>query len=115
MYLTDVLHFQVMVARAQSAHFVFLAPPRTAGDRRRLSPGLTSVFLDARKVTRMTVAAVDCPARATGEHLVHFAVVEVDVARAANAGGNRAGQFMRQRLLHGGNVLPRQSRIEQAN
>ena len=95
----DLLHFEVMIAGAERAHFVALAVLGLIGHRPRIGAGHAAVFLDARQILRPPVAAIHRPARAAGQHGVQLGGVQVQSAALAEPGRDGLEQRLDQRCL----------------
>jgi hypothetical protein len=78
-----LLHFEVMVARAERAHFLALAMPRTPRHGIVLGARHLPAFLNAVEVFGAAITLRDGPARAAGEHAIHVDLVERDAPGAA--------------------------------
>src|SRR5690606_4933672 len=79
----DLLHLEVVVARAEGAHLAALALPRPARDELRTGIARPAAFLDARDVTGLAIAARPGPAGAAGPQRGHLVVVEAKLPPAA--------------------------------
>ena len=97
--LADLLHLEVMVARAERAHLVALASAGLFRDRLRLRAFHAPLFLDTLEVFAVAPAAVHRPAGAAREHGVHAGFVEVDASGAAETGRDAAVEGVGQAFL----------------
>src|SRR5213594_964110 len=107
-----LLDLQVVIAGAEGSHFVFLSSLGLIGDLLRLGAYHTPALFDAVEVSPGTVAALDGPLRAAGQHRVHLFPVQVQTAGAPDAGRNMPEQHVSQAFFHRGNVVYRQTRAE---
>jgi len=95
----DLLHFEVVVARAQGAHLLALALACAMRDRIGLGARHRASFLDAIEILGAPVTLCNRPLRAAFEHAVHLDLVERDLSRAAHTGRDRPEQAVRQCLF----------------
>ena len=93
-----LLHFEVMVARTERAHFLALAMPRTLRHGIGLGARHLPAFLNAVEVFGAAITLRDGPARAAGEHAIHVDLVE-GAPGAAQPRRDRPEQAIRQGLL----------------
>src|SRR3974390_1041048 len=98
--LSNRLHFEIMIARAERAHFTALPLLSFVGDAVRPSVRNATALFDPLKIASVTPTQLDSPLSAGGEHGLHLHRIKLYGARASYAGGDLAGQGGRQRLLH---------------
>ena len=104
-----------MVARTQGAHLVLLALFRLFRDLGRIGTAHPALLLDAGKVAFLPVTLRHGPASAIDEHPVHLATREMNVAGAAEAGGNVAKKHVGQGLLCRHHLIPGEARVQGAD
>ena len=108
-HLSYLLHLQVVVATAQSAHLVALAPFGLLGHQTGLGMQHLPMLLDARQVVLRPPAATNRPFCTARQHRIHLRGTEPDGTGAAQTGRNLRVQRVRQRLLHRQDLLAPQS------
>src|SRR5207244_6621074 len=111
----DLLDLQVVIARAEGPHFIFLPALGVIGDLLRLGACHTPALFDALEVFPGAVTAFDGPPRAAGEHRVHLCPVQVQTAGAPDAGGDVSEQRVGRPFFHGRNVGGRPATAEGAS
>lgn len=94
--LDHSLHFEIMIALSERAHFGARAFYRAIRDVLGHSASHLAGFLDALEIARIFPTPLDRPSRPVDQHGVHFGLIEVDRAGAAHA----------PRTLAGGRVCP---------
>src|SRR3974390_3750296 len=88
--LSNRLHFKIMIARAERAHFTALPLLSFVGDAVRPSVRNATALFDPLKIASVTPTQLDSPLSAGGEHGLHLDRIKLYGARAADAGGNLA-------------------------
>ncbi len=110
--LRHALHFQIVIARTQRPHLVLLALAGMLRNLGGISAGHSTPLLHALQVGLVAIALRHRPLRAPGEHLVHLAGVQVDMARAPEAGGDGMIQGRRQGFPPSLEIMGLESRIQ---
>ncbi len=98
------LHFEVVIARAERAHFAALPVLRALGDAVRTGAFHRPAFLDPGEVGRLPEPALDRPGGAAREHPVRLDGVERDRPFAADPRRDVARELVREVFLHGRQV-----------
>jgi hypothetical protein len=111
----DVLHFQVMVARAKRAHLVALTGLGVLRDLLGLGPCHAAMLLDPLQIFGPAVAALHRPLGAAGQHGIHLTVVQVQPAGAAHTRRYPTKQNVGQLFLDGLDVFPLEAGVQAAD
>jgi len=113
--LDDVLHLEVVVARAERAHLVALTALGGGGHVLRLCTRHRAVFLGSLEVLRMPAAPRERPPRAATQHRVHLVCAEGECPGAAEARGNALRECVSEQPLDRLDLRARQARKERAD
>jgi len=111
----SLLYFDVVIPAPERSHFIPLTVFGFLGYLTRFRAQHLSVLFDALQVGWHPLAAFDRPARASGEHVVHFATVQTNGSGAADACGYAVIKHVRELLLNGEYIGTRESRVKAAH